>query len=39
MSTFFKGLKLRYNYGNGTRDIVTFIGVDFIDDYEIEMPD
>ncbi len=36
MSTFFKRLKLRYNDGNGTRDIITFIGVDFIDDMQLK---
>jgi hypothetical protein len=36
MSTFFKGLKLWHNDGNGTRDIVTFIGVDFIDNMQLK---
>ncbi len=36
MSTFFKGLKLWYNDGNGACDIVTFIGVDFIDDMQLK---
>ncbi len=31
MSSFFQNMKLRYNDSNGTRDIVTFLGVDFID--------
>jgi hypothetical protein len=36
MSTFFKGLKLRYNDGHGTCDIIIFIGVDFIDDMQLK---
>jgi hypothetical protein len=36
MSTFFKGLKLWYNDGNGTCDIITFIGVDFINDMQLK---
>jgi hypothetical protein len=31
MTLFFRNIKLRYNDGNGTRDIVTFLGVDSID--------
>jgi hypothetical protein len=34
--SFFDGMKLRYNNGNGTRDIVTFIGADFVDDMQIK---
>ncbi len=33
--SFFDGMKLRYNDGSGTRDVVTFIGVDFVDDMQI----
>ncbi len=33
---FFKGLKLQHNDGNGTRDIIAFIGVDFIDDMQLK---
>jgi hypothetical protein len=36
MSSFFKGLKLWYNDGNGTPNIVTFIGVDFIDNMQLK---
>jgi hypothetical protein len=36
MSTFFKRLKLWYNDGNGTRNIITFIGVDLIDDMQLK---
>jgi hypothetical protein len=36
MSTFFKGSKLWYNGGNGTCNIITFIGVDFIDDMQLK---
>jgi hypothetical protein len=36
MSTFFKGLKLWYNDGNGTCNIITFIGVDFIDNMQLK---
>ena len=28
-SSFFKDMKLKYNDGQGTRDIVTFLGADF----------
>jgi hypothetical protein len=31
MSSFFQNMKLRYNDGNGTQDIVTFLGVNYID--------
>ncbi len=34
--SFFDGMKLRYNDGSGTRDIVTFIGADFVDDMQIK---
>ncbi len=30
--SFFQGMKLRYNDGLGTRDIVTFLGADFVED-------
>ena len=33
--SFMKGMKLRYNDGNGIRDIVTFLGVDYIDDMQM----
>jgi hypothetical protein len=34
--SFFDGMKLKYNDGNGTRDIVTFIGADFVTDMQIK---
>jgi hypothetical protein len=34
--SFFDGMKLRYNDGSGTRDIVTFFGADFVDDMQIK---
>jgi hypothetical protein len=34
--SFFDGMKLKYNNGNGTRDTVTFNGADFIDDMQIK---
>ncbi len=37
--SFFDGIKLKNNNGNGTRDIVTFIGADFIDDMQNQMLD
>ena len=36
MSTFLQGMKLRYNDGNGTRDVVRFLGVDFIDGMQLK---
>ena len=32
--SFMKGMKLCYNNGNGIRDIVTFLGVGYIDDMQ-----
>ena len=34
--SFFKDMKLRYNDGQGTRDIVTFLGADFGKDMQIK---
>jgi hypothetical protein len=31
---FFQGMRLRNNDGQGTRDIVTFLGADFLDDMQ-----
>ena len=36
MSSFLQGTKLRYNNGNGTRDVVSFIGVDFINGMQLK---
>jgi hypothetical protein len=33
--SFMEGMKLQYNHGNGTRDIVTFLGVNYIDDMQM----
>jgi hypothetical protein len=33
--SFFDGIQLRFNDGSGTRDVVTFIGTDFVDDMQI----
>ncbi len=30
--SFFHGMELRYNYGLGTHNIVTFLGADFVED-------
>ena len=30
--SFMKGMKLCYNDGNGIRDIVIFLGMDYVDD-------
>jgi hypothetical protein len=30
--SFFQGMKLRYNGGLGTQNIVTFLGADFVED-------
>jgi hypothetical protein len=34
--SFFDGMNLKYNNGNRTRDIVTFISADFVDDMQIK---
>ncbi len=34
--SFFNGMKLKYNNGNRTRDIVTFVRADFVDDMQIK---
>ncbi len=39
MISFFDGMRLHYNDGNGTQDIVTFVGVDFADDMQIKCKD
>jgi hypothetical protein len=36
MISFLQGMKLRYNYGFGTRDIVTFFGIDFVDNMRLK---
>ncbi len=36
MSSFLQGMKLKFNNGNGTQDVVTFIGVDFIDGMQLK---
>jgi hypothetical protein len=36
MSSFFQNMKLKYNDGNGTRNIVTFLGVDFVDGMQLK---
>jgi hypothetical protein len=36
MSSFFQNMKLRYNDGNRTKDIVIFLGVDFIDGMQLK---
>ena len=36
MSSCLQGMKLRYNDGNGTRDVVRFLGVDFIDGMQLK---
>jgi hypothetical protein len=33
--SFMKGMKLRYNDGNGIRDIVTFLGIDYVDEMQM----
>jgi hypothetical protein len=33
--SFMKGMKLHYNNGNGICDIVTFLGIDYIDDMQM----
>ncbi len=34
--SFFDGMRLPYNDGSGTRDVVTFVGADFVDDMQIK---
>jgi len=34
--SFFTGMHLHYNDGKGTRDVVKFIGADFVDDMQIK---
>jgi hypothetical protein len=34
--SFFQGMKLRYNDSLGTRDIVTFLGADFVEDMQLK---
>ncbi len=34
--SFFHGMRLRYNDGQGTQDIVTFLGADFIDGMQLK---
>ncbi len=34
--SFFQGMKLRYNDGLGTRDIVTFLRADFVEDMQLK---
>jgi hypothetical protein len=34
--SFFTGMHLRYNNGKGTRDVVKFLGADFVDDMQIK---
>jgi hypothetical protein len=36
MSSFLQGMKLRYNDGNGTRNVVQFLGVDFINGMQLK---
>jgi hypothetical protein len=36
MSSFFQDMKLKYNNGNGTCNIVTFLGVDFVDGMQLK---
>ena len=36
MSSFFRNMKLKYNNGNGTCNIVTFLGVDFVDGMQLK---
>jgi hypothetical protein len=35
LTSFFDGMKLHYNNGSGTRDVVTFNGADFVDNMQI----
>jgi hypothetical protein len=34
--SFFQEMKLRYNDGLGSRDIVTFLGADFVEDMRLK---
>jgi hypothetical protein len=34
--SFFQGMKLRYNDGLGTQDMVTFLGADFVEDMQLK---
>ena len=34
--SFFQEMKLRYNDGLGTQDIVTFLGADFVEDMQLK---
>jgi hypothetical protein len=34
--SFFQGMYVWYNDGNGTRDVVQFLGADFVDDMQIK---
>ncbi len=34
--SFFQGMRLCYNDGQGTQDIVTFLGADFLDDMQLQ---
>jgi hypothetical protein len=34
--SFFQGMRLHYNDGQGTRDIVTFLGADFVDGMQLK---
>ncbi len=34
--SFFKDMRLKYNNGRGTQDIVTFLWADFVDDMQIK---
>ena len=36
LTSFFNGMHLRYNDGKGTRDIVKFLGADFVDDMQLK---
>ena len=36
MVAFLQGMKLRYNYGLGTQDIVTFLETDFVEDMRLK---
>jgi hypothetical protein len=35
VTSFMRGMKLCYNNGNGVRDIVTFLGIDYIDNMQM----
>jgi hypothetical protein len=36
MSSFLQGMKLRYNNGNGTHDVISFLELDFIDGMQLK---